>query len=293
MSKILVIPDLHLRWSVAEKIMQSVDHDTVIQIGDHFDNFSDDPIQNAEAAKWLRKQLEENPKWIQIQGNHSIGYRFPHTYGVECSGFSRLKSEAINKILKLKHWNKFKLFHYLKEGNFLISHAGLSQGLLSEYISGNPEKLQIYCDNALEKIRANMYDVIFGAGRDRGGQELCGGLLWCDFRSIIPHREYNQIVGHTIVNVPLVKWTTRGGITQIKEFNNEMFSPKNPHRFNQGNCCLNLDTNSRHYALITDGVLTTHETPKEFFYDYNKEQAKRRENKMLNDYTDLLKFSVW
>ncbi len=277
MSKILILSDLHLRWQIAEKLLQSVEHDQVIQMGDHFDQIGDDTNSTSKTTRLLRKQLEENPKWIQLAGNHCSSYRWPTTFCRACSGFSEAKSKVINKILTPEHWAKFKLFHYVQDGNFLISHAGFDKNFVSAFIYDDINRLQTYCDQAIQGLEAGLYHPLFAAGRDRGGSEKIGGVLWVDFNSINPVPQFNQIVGHTRLSQPKIKYREiKSKYLKVKEFNDGLVSPFNANRLDIGDCVTCLDTDSRNYGLITDGVLTIHETPKEFFEDYQKEQNLRK-----------------
>ncbi len=79
---------------------------------------------------------------------------------------------------------------------------------------------------------------------------------------------------------------------KIKEFNNGMVSQNNPKRLDNGDIVCGLDSDNHHYGLITDGILTIHETPKEFFEDYQKEKDERKMKNLLQMFEGMPKFQL-
>ncbi len=284
MSTHLLLPDSHGRQSILQKIIDTVPHDFVIAMGDMWDSFGDGPNEASKSAWWVRKQLEENPKYIQLFGNHDCAVMWSDTECRNCSGFTIAKHDAIKKILKPEHWVRFKPFFYIKEGNWLISHSGVSKGLISDFVLDDIERLQTAFDAAIVGLLTDKHHPYFAAGSSRGGSQKHGGIIWEDFNDINPVSQFNQIVGHTRLSQPKIKYReVNSKYLKVKEFNDGMVSPLNPNRLDNGDCVVAIDCDSKYYGLITDGILAIHETPKEFFEDYQKEKDARK----LNDFRKM------
>lgn len=228
MSKSLIIPDIHNKVDVVDKLLLITNWDKVFFLGDYFDDFGDNKHIAAKTANWLKENLK-NEKFHFIFGNHDIGYRFPGLWWTSCSGFSNDKSEIINAILTVEDWNKLKLFYF--EQGFYLSHAGMNKDIFKD----NAGKILI--ENVTEKCEQalaspDMNEVI-GAGQARGGFQKIGGITWLDFRVEFQEIEgICQIVGHT----------------RHKE-------PSAIIGANSKNYC--LDTNMNHYGILENGELKT------------------------------------
>lgn len=197
----LIIPDLHLRWEHANKIINHVKADEIIFLGDFFDNFGDDPNQVEEMIDWLEDSVTKSNR-IHLFGNHDIHYAYPHEH-FRCSGYDQWKHFIIRDRLPTKFWEKLKYYHVL-DGKWLISHGGFDNRYLPKDIANlrenRPEffkRITGYLDTTLETgHRQDSW--ILHAGKSRGGQHPAGGLIWCDFdREFQPITGLNQIVGHT------------------------------------------------------------------------------------------------
>src|SRR6266705_1062443 len=121
----LIIPDIHTRCGIAEKIVKhhQNDVDKVVFLGDYFDDFGDDPRLASETADWFRHSVNQ-PNRIHICGNHDVHYWFKDCNEIRCSGYEQFKSIAINDIVTKKDWEKL-IFHYVIDDKWLLSHAGV------------------------------------------------------------------------------------------------------------------------------------------------------------------------
>ncbi len=294
MSISLIISDIHGRTQIADKLLASIPHDRAIFLGDFFDFVGDNYFDAIKIAAWVKNQLDNNLKFITAIGNHDAGPMFPYSTCRQCSGFTQSKSDAINSILTQKDWRKFLPYYYHEEGNWMLSHAGLDPQVFSEPLRENLDALKGSFDMAFAALdERGGYHPYFAAGRDRGGSELKGGVTWCDFNSINPVKQWNQIVGHTRLSAPKIKYReSESKYLKVKEFNNGMVSQNNPNRLDNGDIVCGLDSDNHHYGLITDGILTIHETPKEFFTDYQKEKDARKLNDLMKLYDSMPKFQL-
>ncbi len=290
MSVSLILSDIHGRTQVAQNIIDSVPHDRAIFLGDFFDFKGDNYFDSVKTAGWVKNQLDNNPKFITCVGNHDIGPRFPYSRHTNYGGFTREKSDGINTILSKEDWNKFLPFFYHEEGNWLISHAGLDPRVFDTSLLLDLNALQAEFTEAFSILENGGYHRYFAAGYDRGGSEKYGGVTWIDFNTINPLVEYNQIVGHTILKEPTIRYRTENKYLKTVPFNSGLVSPHNANKLDN-DIVVGLDTNNRHYALITDGILTIHETNKEWMEASNEEISKRKRDELYEIFSSLSSMS--
>ena len=82
MSKILVIPDTHLKpkiFDLADKIMHEHEVDYAVQLGDNFDDFY--CFESEYKAHYVRMEqfAKDHPNAIWLYGNHEVSYIKPST----------------------------------------------------------------------------------------------------------------------------------------------------------------------------------------------------------------------
>lgn len=202
----LIIPDIHLKCELADRIIYSVGADEIIFLGDYFDNYGDDPTSVGNTCDWLCKSVTF-PNRIHLFGNHDMHYAFASKY-FQCSGYEQWKYFYINDRVPRNVWDKLKYYHVLDD-TWLLSHAGIH----NKYIQNMKFKTQ---KEFLQKI-SNMLDSeivqghrnnswIFHSGFGRGGNQYAGGITWCDYElEFEPTVGLNQILGHTPVP-PTDRW---------------------------------------------------------------------------------------
>ncbi len=235
MNTTLVIPDIHQNHRKAEEIINQQPHDKVVFLGDYFDAFHDNPQDSYSTAVWLKERMENHPEDVFLIGNHDVQY----LWGVErCSGYSPDKEVAIRKALGNVQEVRKRLSLHVWVDNVLLSHAGLTLQLLPEEEDGDVAKyLRIQASECMSKLEAGNTHWMVGAGQDRGGNQRYGGLTWCDWQTFRPIPNVTQLVGHSKDYIPR-QWG--------------------------GDHC--IDTALRHYATITDGIISV----KEFKHDHIK-----------------------
>jgi hypothetical protein len=183
--KTLIIPDIHTKFVLAEKIITHEKPDNIVFLGDYFDSYGDSLDITEKTAMWLKESLHKENR-IHLLGNHDLSYldsKFP------CSGFTEAKLSVIQKTgLDLS-----KLVHYCWVGEFLCTHAGLSNEFYQKY--GNSlsvdDFLKKYSTN--KKLRARLYD----CSPFRGGIGEFAGIVWCDYNEFVDIQNIKQIFGHT------------------------------------------------------------------------------------------------
>ena len=192
----LIIPDLHLQWQKADKIIKYEAADKIVFLGDNFDDFDDFTFTNQIMAEWVKNSLDQ-PNRIHIMGNHDTNYAF-RDRSYKCSGYTSAKEEVINLILKHSDWRKMPL--YTQVGSWLCSHAGVHNHMYEQYGNGLDfyKWLKDTCNDALTNAFANKPAFsILRAGRSRDGSETVGGIVWCDANEFLGIKGINQIFGHT------------------------------------------------------------------------------------------------
>lgn len=202
----LIIPDIHLKWERAEKIIASVGADEIIFLGDFFDDFSDTPAMVQDTCDWLAGSVAK-PNRIHLFGNHDQHYAYPYR-SFQCSGYAQWKYFIVHDNIDPKVWDKLKWFHFL-DGRWLLSHAGLHKlnvpDKIKKFRKDRPKFIAELTGWLGHEIRQGFQDGanskgswVFNAGRARWGHQRVGGITWCDFtREFYPLRGINQIVGHT------------------------------------------------------------------------------------------------
>jgi hypothetical protein len=198
----LILADIHNKWDKAEKIIKHESADQIVFLGDYFDDFGDDYRIAAETANWLGASLQQ-PNRIHLMGNHDIGYAIPQK-SYKCSGYETGKDYAINAILNENDWRKLKTHTWV--GKNLCSHAGIHNFFYQKYGEGKPFNTWVdeICHEAMENAYAHKPALpILRAGMSRGGDEVHGGIMWCDRQEFIGIYGINQIFGHTPSKKPI------------------------------------------------------------------------------------------
>jgi hypothetical protein len=259
----LIIPDIHLRWNVADRIIQQENCDRVWLLGDYFDDFGDTLAEVEQTCDWLLG-ICENDRIHRLLGNHDV-YYFCDNKACRGAGYSREKHYVIQKHFSPRIiQEKFAL--YGRTRGYLLTHAGFSGRWLKKF---SQSLIDRYLQEAFQAMLKNEVHPLLEIGTDRGGWNEVGGLTWCDWRNFKPIAGVPQIVGHT----PDKKVRLAG------------FERLGDSEFNFGHCVagsleesekstfaldeevsLCLDTGLRHYAVIDEGgLLHVKRTPDEFF----------------------------
>jgi hypothetical protein len=194
----LIIPDVHHKLKLAEKIRTNHPTMPAIFLGDYFDDF-DDTIGDMKATcRWLKEALE-NSDDESLLGNHCFAY-VSYELGVRwgfCTGWRIDKQQVFHQ-----YFPKDSLLDrgsWLTEcQGWLISHAGLSSDLYRSFRKRRTiDEITQSAADAEAALRAGVQHPAFLAGVDRGGRQKFGGILWCDWERVRPIPGIRQVVGHT------------------------------------------------------------------------------------------------
>lgn len=178
--RIQIIPDIHNKWYEAEEIIDKVNPDKVVFLGDYFDSIGDTLETTYQTAQWLKESMKKTNR-THLMGNHDLSYYSEYD---RCSGFSEGKLYAINATgVNLGH-----LSPYCWVDDWLCTHAGLSMDFYREYNKWS--NVTEFLDNIDDwKLRQCSYM--------RGGTSPYSGIYWCDYGEFQDIPGYKQIFGHT------------------------------------------------------------------------------------------------
>jgi hypothetical protein len=267
--KVLIIPDIHNRIDVAEKIIGSVKPDQTIFLGDVFDDFHDTPDIARKVAMWFRESVHRSDR-IHLVGNHDTHYWFKDNSALRCSGYEYAKSIAINDIVTLKEWEKLKWFHVIDD-TWLLSHAGFHPSILggdafhplelsTSTLKHVVKRLNRDVKEANKALYAKGGHWFTRPGFSRSSSPFYGGLTWCDWNDeFIPIKGVNQIVGHTpsrrITWKNVEKGDTRWKQVYLENNVVPVFAKDTSY-----NICLDTHPGSQYYAIYEHGKLQIHKT---------------------------------
>ncbi len=189
MSKILIVGDVHGRtfWRKAKEEINNVDR--VVFLGDYLDPYFLEGITRETAIEEFNEIIkfkkDNSDKVILLLGNHDCAYCF--NFG-SASRYDYDNEEEIKSIFE-ENKSLFKLFH--KEGDYLFSHAGITNYWLHTYF---PDKS---IDDFLSLKDEEIVPYLWAVSDLRGGRDRTGSIVWSDVREYDREPTYYQIFGHT------------------------------------------------------------------------------------------------
>lgn len=258
MKRTIVVADIHQNHAKVQKLLETMEFDRCILLGDFFDQFHDFPEDSRQTAIWLKEKVFSDPRFVVLVGNHDLSYYFAFNKNAWCSGFSHLKRQAIFEVLTYDEiLDRVKFFHV--EDGFLFSHAGITNAVWKEMRMMEPDGAKLldvlpkWIERSLTGVRTLQHMPLFEAGWSRGGRQQHGGILWADWSEFSPVSGVNQIVGHTPHEVPEITVKLAGGAVKHYNavewaYNKHAVLAKQLQSVNYA-----LDTHLNHFMVITDG----------------------------------------
>lgn len=200
--RITTIGDIHGRDGWRE-IVKKTPSTKFIFSGDYLDPYRNekiDPIQTIENFQEIIDFKTENPdKVILLIGNHDAQYLFPPRFAT-----TRRMIQFFQEISDIFWFNKDKFQFAYQRGNYLWTHAGVTNGWLIEFY----DKLKTF---GLKDDFSNLADSLNNAGKSatglsiydkvsmyRGGFDKNGSPIWADTEELAYDMLDNchQITGH-------------------------------------------------------------------------------------------------
>lgn len=255
--KILCVGDIHAKpWIVHAVEMLKDDYDRIIFLGDYVDDWGVPPELSYDALKSVCDFYHQNKfKVVLIRGNHD----FSEYYGYRkkefmCSGFNFGVHNECQSLYE-KNWDNMLTVNIIhndpdsSEGNYWISHAGITSGWDKEWGE--------YWDSLAfdQKSRSSLLDteeLLSQVGSARGGGSLNPSPIWADERELkaSPKPFVNQIVGHTPVKTVTCHEFKNGDGSKNKLFFCDTFSTySNGMPYGDGSC-LSLDTETGEWEKV-------------------------------------------
>lgn len=204
MSKVLVVPDAHLKKDVIEKGIELADLTLathIILLGDYFDDWESTEKQYYEMMEYLKGLLARNPNVYPLIGNHELSY-----LGFPCSGHTNSVEEFIRKKLE----NDRRFISCMAVDGVLYSHAGVTSAwaLLNNVLTEN--ELRFICrggggaqllEDKIAKFEWDNKKAFAQVAKERGGKDPSGSCMWADLHELVndPCGNIKQVVGHTPV----------------------------------------------------------------------------------------------
>lgn len=204
MSKVLVVPDAHLKIDTIKKGVELADlymASHIILLGDYFDDWESTPEQYYAMMDYLKGLLTINPNVYPLMGNHEMSY-----LGFKCSGYNSNVADYVKS--KLEKDRRF--ISCMAVDGVLYSHAGVTGtwAVINNLVTEN--ELRYKCNTgggaALleERIARHEWEdkAIFNqVAQERGGKDPAGSCLWADLQEMAtnPLGSFKQVVGHTPV----------------------------------------------------------------------------------------------
>lgn len=212
MSRVLVIPDSHLKIEVIEKGIKLANKhfaDKIILLGDYFDDFGAIDEDYYRMLDYLKKLLRSNPNVFPLFGNHELSY-----LGYPCSGHNSRVKDEIEKYLR----ENYRFSTSIAVDGILYSHAGATMSWLRDnhILTENELRYKLgktagaeTIDNGISHLDMNRsrLEVFAQAGRARGGKSDTPSVLWADISELVSDQvpKVKQVVGHTpVTNITLL-----------------------------------------------------------------------------------------
>ncbi len=153
MSKVFVIPDVHLKpwiFDKAEELISRAKYDAIVCLGDMVDDWNQEINLGlyAETFDALVEFIKRHPNFLLCYGNHDLSY----LWRTHESGYSEYARQTVldglSKLEKNLPAESIAFIHRMD--NVLFSHAGLSEAFVSHFFPAFDGSI----DKLLERINA-------------------------------------------------------------------------------------------------------------------------------------------
>ncbi len=195
MSKVFVIPDVHLKpwmFDAASDLIEKGNYDKIVLLGDLVDDWNQEKNLDLyrETFDKIYEFLDRYPDVIYCFGNHDVSYLFQAFESGYSSYAQDIVVEGINKIIDTLPVDNSAYIHRID--NVLFSHAGLTEKFVRQCF-GSGGILGI--DEFLAQVNRLSKDKIWG---DDSPIWVRPQLDYCRMYPI----DMMQVVGHTPVKHP-------------------------------------------------------------------------------------------
>ncbi len=153
MSKVFVIPDVHLKpwiFDKAEELISRAKYDAIVCLGDMVDDWNQEMNLGlyVETLDALVEFVKRHPNFLLCYGNHDLSY----VWRAHESGYSEYARQTVldglSKLEKNLPTESIAFIHRID--NVLFSHAGLSEAFVSHFFPAFDGSI----DKLLDRINA-------------------------------------------------------------------------------------------------------------------------------------------
>lgn len=194
MSKVFVIPDIHLKpWMLdtADKQISAGNYDTIVFLGDLVDDW--DQQENIglyeEIFDTLAEFIRKHPRFLYCYGNHDVSYKWK---ALE-TGYSNTARDTVlagfKRIYDILPPEHFAYIHRID--NVLFSHAGLTEPFVRTFFPDH----DLEFNDLLARINSFGKHEMWNNASPIWARPQPGHI------KLYPE-EFLQVVGHTPVRMP-------------------------------------------------------------------------------------------
>ncbi len=195
MSKVLIIPDIHLKhwmFDKAEECLNAGNYDNVVCLGDLVDDWDQEKNLNLyeETLNRAIRFAKEHENMLWCYGNHDVSYLWLKLE----TGYSEFaRPIVVSKMNELERCLQGQLRFVHNLDNVIFSHAGLTQEFVDECVSEDITELEDVIDeiNSFGKWDLWKDNSPIWARPQNGDYDM--------YREDLFH-----VVGHTPVDAPLL-----------------------------------------------------------------------------------------
>lgn len=206
--KILVIPSVMSRWSMAERIIKDNPADLVVMLGNYINPYLS-TLNIRESTQYLRASLEQENR-LHLIGHYDVNYLFPTNKIITSYTLCPIERYTIYNEIK-KYIDKFTLYYYNEDSNIIFSATGVNDHLFNTKLNKEENFIEVLRQHTIAGFNAaaeklSGYPVWWLERGMDGGRKQHGGLigqLWTSARCLA---EYNQIVSSTRNSIPGIKY---------------------------------------------------------------------------------------
>lgn len=209
MKRRLVVGDIHGRWGVFKDIYDKENPDEVIVIGDYFDSFNIQPLDQKICYENIvalqeKHNSEKHNQFIMLIGNHDMHYL--SDYMGQHSGYNRETESFAGYMIERDICTNKLIPAFLDKINHTIySHAGVNNKWLKKWFDGNIIDFVYGAFDTYhyEKFKYHPFEFTYRDGGDWFGSSEYNGPTWIRPEGLLkdPYKDeygvWDQIFGHT------------------------------------------------------------------------------------------------
>lgn len=209
-SKVILVPDIHQNIAWFKRIIKKEGHDAhYVLMGDYFDARGEEATDDLEGFCLEFGKILSEIHYEALIGNHDALYfererNCEKVDGEEFFGGSQYVFEicGVSSVFERTRIIKKNLPQFLKSlkpyttvGEYLVSHAGFNKRYFDNFDKIDKILDRLYY-NTVSPATAEENHIVLAIGRERGGRDIAGGILWQDLWEFRDDTPQQQIFAH-------------------------------------------------------------------------------------------------